>query len=65
MTLAQFKHIYWWECVHRLLGRLIGLVFAVPLAWFAWKRAIPKGYGWRLVGLLALGGARACSAGTW
>ena len=58
MTLAQFKHIYWWEFIHRLLGRLIGLVFALPLAWFAWKRAIPKGYGWKLAGLFALGGAQ-------
>jgi cytochrome c oxidase assembly protein subunit 15 len=58
MTLGTFKHIYWWEFVHRLLGRLIGLVFAVPLAWFAWKRAIPKGYGWKLAGLLVLGGAQ-------
>ena len=58
MTLAQFKHIYWWEFIHRLLGRLIGAVFALPLAWFAWKRAIPKGYGWKLAGLFALGGAQ-------
>jgi cytochrome c oxidase assembly protein subunit 15 len=58
MTLATFKHIYWWEFAHRLLGRLIGLVFAVGLAWFALKRAIPKGYGWRMVGLFALGGAQ-------
>jgi cytochrome c oxidase assembly protein subunit 15 len=56
MTLAQFRHIYWWEFVHRLLGRLIGIVFAVGLAGFAWKRAIPKGYGWKMIGLLALGG---------
>jgi cytochrome c oxidase assembly protein subunit 15 len=58
MTLGTFKHIYWWEFVHRLLGRLIGLVFAVPLAWFAWKLAVPKGYGWKLAGLFALGGAQ-------
>jgi heme a synthase len=58
MTLAQFQHIYWWEFVHRLLGRLIGLVFALPLAWFAWKRAIPKGYGWKLAALFVLGGAQ-------
>lgn len=56
MDLAAFKVIFFWEWVHRLLGRLIGLAFALPLAWFAAKRAIPKGYGWRLVGLLALGG---------
>jgi len=58
MTLAQFKHIYWWEFVHRLLGRLIGLIFAAGIAWFAFKRAIPRGYGWKMVGLLALGGAQ-------
>src|ERR687889_1494836 len=40
MTLAQFKHIYWWEFLHRLLGRLIGVVFGAGLLWFALKRAI-------------------------
>jgi cytochrome c oxidase assembly protein subunit 15 len=55
MTLAGFKAIFFWEYLHRLLGRLIGLAFAVPLIWFAVKRQIPRGYGWRLVGLLALG----------
>lgn len=56
MTLADFKFIFFWEWVHRLIGRLIGLVFALPLAWFAWKRMIPQGYGPRLVFLLFLGG---------
>jgi cytochrome c oxidase assembly protein subunit 15 len=56
MTLAQFKQIYFWEFVHRLLGRVIGLAFALPLLWFAWKRAIPSGYGWKMVSLLVLGG---------
>jgi cytochrome c oxidase assembly protein subunit 15 len=55
MTLAQFKSIFWWEYVHRLLGRVIGLVFAGGLAWLAVKRAIPRGYGWKLGGLLLLG----------
>src|SRR5437868_14479843 len=41
MTLAQFKHIYAWEFAHRLLGRLIGIVFGAGLLWFAAKRAIP------------------------
>jgi cytochrome c oxidase assembly protein subunit 15 len=58
MNLAGFKFIFFWEWVHRLLGRVIGLAFALPLMWFAWKRAIPKGYGTRLVGLLLLGGAQ-------
>jgi cytochrome c oxidase assembly protein subunit 15 len=55
MTLADFKQIYFWEYVHRLLGRLIGLAFALPLLWFWWRRAIPAGEGWKLGGLLALG----------
>jgi cytochrome c oxidase assembly protein subunit 15 len=37
---------------------VIGLAFAVPLAWFAVKRAIPRGYGWKMVALFALGGAQ-------
>jgi len=55
MDLAAFQKIYFWEWLHRLLGRLIGLAFALPLAWFAIRRAIPRGYGWRLAALLALG----------
>ena len=58
MDLAQYKHIFFWEWVHRLIGRLIGLAFALPLAWFAVKRAIPQGYGWKLVALLLLGGSQ-------
>lgn len=58
MTLATFKHIYWWEFAHRLLGRLIGLVFAAGLLWLWFRRAIPRGYGWKVFGLLALGGAQ-------
>lgn len=55
MTLADYKFIYFWEWLHRLLGRLIGLAFALPLAWFWAKRAIPAGYKPRLLGLLTLG----------
>ncbi|MXP40221.1 heme A synthase [Altererythrobacter soli] len=56
MTLADYKFIYFWEWLHRLLGRVIGLAFALPLAWFWVRGAIPKGYKLPLVGLLALGG---------
>ncbi|MEA1082892.1 COX15/CtaA family protein [Sphingomonas sp. CD22] len=56
MTLTGFKHIFFWEYAHRLLGRIIGLAFAAPLLWFAIRKQIPAGYGWRLVALLALGG---------
>jgi cytochrome c oxidase assembly protein subunit 15 len=55
MSLAEFRNIYFWEYVHRLLGRLIGLAFALPLLWLWWRRAIPEGQGRRLLGLFALG----------
>lgn len=64
MTLAEFKFIYFWEWVHRLLGRLIGLAFALPLAWFWLKQAIPAGYKPRLLALLALGGLQG-TIGWW
>ncbi|WP_343227943.1 COX15/CtaA family protein [Stakelama flava] len=56
MTLAQFKGIFFWEYSHRLLGRVIGMAFFLPLAWFWVRGVIPHGYKWRLVALLALGG---------
>lgn len=64
MSLDEFKNIFFWEYLHRLIGRLIGVAFALPLLWFAWKRAIPKGYGWRLTALLALGGLQG-AIGWW
>ena len=64
MTLAEFKNIYFWEYTHRLLGRLVGLAFALPFAWFALRRAIPQGYGWRLTALFALGGLQG-AVGWW
>ena len=56
MTLAGFTFIFFWEWVHRLLGRIMGSIFLVGAAWFAWKRAIPKGFTWRLIALFMLGG---------
>jgi cytochrome c oxidase assembly protein subunit 15 len=64
MTLEEFRFIWFWEWVHRQLGRLIGLAFALPLAWFAVTRAIPPGYGPRLTALLALGGLQG-AIGWW
>lgn len=56
MTLADFKFIFFWEWAHRLIARVIGLVYALPLAWFWLRGAIPTGFKPRLLGLLALGG---------
>ncbi len=64
MTLAQYQVIYFWEWFHRLLARVIGLAFALPLAWFWWRRAIPAGYKPRLLALLALGGLQG-AIGWW
>ncbi len=64
MTLDGFKAIFFWEYLHRLLGRVIGLAFALPLLWFAVRRQIPRGYGWRLSALLALGGLQG-AIGWW
>jgi len=51
-----FKHIFWLEWFHRLWGRLIGLVFFVPLLWFLCTARIERRLIPRLVGLFALGG---------
>lgn len=64
MSLSDFKFIYFWEFIHRLLGRLIGVAFALPFLWFAVKRAIPKGYGPRLFALFVLGGLQG-AVGWW
>lgn len=55
MTLADFKFIFFWEWFHRLIGRLIGMAYALPLVWFWVKGAIPAGYKPRLIALLGLG----------
>ena len=56
MDLAGFKIIFFWEYVHRVWGRMLGLAFGLPLLYFWLARRIPKGYGLPLLGLLALGG---------
>jgi heme a synthase len=58
MTLAGFKTIYWWEWSHRLLGRLIGFVFLVPLLYFIATGRIERARIPRLVLLFLLGGAQ-------
>lgn len=56
MSLAEFEGIFWLEYLHRVWGRLIGLAFALPLAWFVWRGRIDRGLALPLFGLLALGG---------
>lgn len=56
MSLDEFKTIFWWEWAHRLLARTIGIIFALPLAFFWLTGRIEKRLRLPLVGLLALGG---------
>ena len=56
MTLADFKEIFWWEWVHRLWGRLIGVVYAVPLVIFWLRGRIDRERLPHLLFVLALGG---------
>jgi len=56
MDLAGFKRIFWWEYAHRLLGRVIGLVFLVPFLYFYFKNKLSKPLTWKLAGLFLLGG---------
>ena len=42
MTLQEFKIIYWWEYIHRLLGRIIGLLYLIPLLFFTFKKYLKK-----------------------
>jgi heme a synthase len=56
MTLEAFQGIFWWEWSHRLLGRLLGVVFIVPFLWFAWAGAIRKSDWPRMLVLFLLGG---------
>ncbi|HEY9549208.1 MAG TPA: COX15/CtaA family protein [Kiloniellaceae bacterium] len=58
MDLAAFKTIFWWEYIHRLWGRLIGLVFVLPLAWFWLRGRIERPLARKLLIALALGGAQ-------
>ena len=37
MSLSEFKIIFWWEWAHRFLGRLIGIVFLIPLIYLFFK----------------------------
>ncbi len=64
MEMSEFQFIYWWEWGHRQLGRVIGLVAVLGLAFFAARRWLVGGLGWKLTGLVALGGLQG-AIGWW
>ena len=55
-SVAEFKQIFWLEFIHRLWGRLIGVAFALPLAWFWLRGQLTPALKPRLLALLVLGG---------
>jgi heme a synthase len=56
MDVAGFQKIFWLEYIHRLLARTVGLVFFLPLVWFAFRRALPGRTTLKLGGIFVLGG---------
>lgn len=58
MKLEEFKQIFFWEWAHRVLGRTVGVVFALPLAYFAARKMLTRGQIIHYSGLFALGGAQ-------
>lgn len=56
MTLSEFKQIYFWEYIHRLLGRVIGLIFIIPFLIFYFKGWLSKPLMQKLLLIFLLGG---------
>ena len=58
MTLDAFRGIFWWEYLHRLWGRLIGLAFFLPFLWFLIRGDVRGTLALKLFGIFVLGGAQ-------
>ena len=58
MSLMDFQRIFWWEYIHRLLGRLIGLGFLLPYLWFLLRKRLDGPNAWRLGFVFLLGAAQ-------
>lgn len=56
MALADFKRIFFWEYVHRLAGRLVGVAVLVPWLYFLWRKLLPPRLSLGISIALALGG---------
>ena len=56
MSLEDFKLIFFWEWLHRVLGRVLGFLFIVPFAVFLFQKRLPRSLAWPLFGLFLLGG---------
>lgn len=56
MSMAEFQSIFWWEYVHRLVGRAVGFVFLIPFLYFVIRRKVTGRQAWKLLVLFVLGG---------
>ncbi len=56
MTLHDFQGIFWLEYLHRLLGRLVGLAYILPLLFFASRKAASPLFLWKMTSISALVG---------
>jgi cytochrome c oxidase assembly protein subunit 15 len=57
-TIEDYKHIYWWEFIHRLIGRMIGMVFLIPFAYFVYKGWLKGKLLIKCLVIFAMGGAQ-------
>lgn len=64
MELAGFKSIYFWEWSHRQLGRLIGLVYALPFFYFFFRKKLPQGQTLKFFSIMCLIGLQG-AIGWW
>ena len=58
MGIEEFKSIFWWEYIHRILGRIVGLVFVLPLLWFGVRKKLSPHLGIKLFGIVSLVGVQ-------
>ena len=58
ISLAEFQEIYWLEFIHRLFGRLIGLIFVIPFGIFLWQKRIDRVLAPKLAAIFLLGAAQ-------
>lgn len=56
ITLTEFKSIFFWEWLHRFIGRVLGLVFIIPFLYFLITRQLDKSTIKKTIILLILGG---------
>ena len=54
MTMGEFKVIYYWEYIHRILGRILGLLFLIPFIYIYFKKILNKKYNQNLFILFLL-----------